>query len=445
MLRPYQVDAVHLFNQRHDHRLILAHATSAGKTLTALTCAQTIGARRILVACPALARPTWAREFAKWAPGLTPHPVRFGRNRKGLSKAKDAERTAAYSADVQIVSYKLLKEIDSSPRDLLILDELHALRDPLSQQSRIVRAYRTAHPKLAMLGLTATPIPTEVRQLWCPLDTFWPGAWGRKHPAGDVSWDFQAKYCYREENEYGVRYVGSKSPEALAQLAGALGPYMHRVTDKEVAPFLPPLHADPLYLDEKRPMADVAQEWLDEVRAGGAKHIIVICYNRDAAAELGAKLGADAVITGEASVEYRDTVFQGMRIMGSSLIVATSESIREAISLSYVERALIFQWRTSPAQAIQLLGRFPRQDAVDLTRPTFVQYVVEPGDEARAEILNSRIKDIQNVMASDRKSEQLIELFKPRELTESRLDSMFAAMMGRFDPDATVWEEDNDE
>jgi superfamily II DNA or RNA helicase len=435
MLRPYQQDALARWQALANKRLILAHATSAGKTLTSIECAKAINAKRILVVCPAVARPTWVKEFAKWGGGDA-QPVIYGRGRKALSKAKVAARDAAYGADIQVVSYTLLREIDANARDIIILDEIHALRDPLSKQSKIVRAYFKAHPTVAALGLSATPIPTEVKQIWNPLDTFWPKQFGAAAANGGVSWGFCARYCYRKENEYGVKYSGSRSPEALADLGARIAPYIHRVTDAEVAPYLPPLHAEPLYLDEHRKEVDVASDWLET--AVEATHVAVICFNRETAREIAAKLGTDFLVTGEDSPEARQAIIDAAKASPSAILVASSESVRESISLSFCKRALILQWRTSPAAAIQLMGRFPRQDA-DNMLPCYIQYAVLPGDETRAETLSARIKDIQSLMKADRKSERLVEIFSARPLTEERLDKMFTDMFSVVNSDPTEW------
>ena len=441
--RPYQLDAVRWFLARPDRRGIFAHATSAGKTLEAIDCATGLGASRILVVAPAVARPVWVREFQKWGAGEA-HPIIYGRARtSGLSKAKAAARDLAYAANIQVVSYKLLKEMDADARDFVIFDEIHALRDPVSQQSRLAKAYLRKHARVPVLGLSATPIPTEVKQLWNPLDTFWPGQWGRPADNGGISWDFQARYCRREENEYGVQYVGAKDEAALVALAGRLAPYIHRVTDHDVAPYLPPLHAEPLYVDEKRAEVDIAAEWAESARAEDAGVLVVISYEREMAWNIAAKLDTEYVVTGEASPEARQRIIDAVRVAGTGILVCTSEAVREAISLSFAKRALVLQWRTSPAQAIQLMGRFPRQDA-DISRPCFIQYVVLPGDEHRAEMLHERIAAIQSLMKADRKGEQLQEIFSPRPLTEARLEDMFAQMMGSFSEERAEWE-DGDE
>lgn len=440
--RPYQLDAVRWFLARPDRRGIFAHATSAGKTLEAIDVSRAVGASRILIVAPAVARPVWVREFQKWGAGEA-HPIIYGRSRAtGLSKAKVAARDAAYSANIQVVSYKLLKEMDVDARDLVIFDEIHALRDPLSQQSRLAKAYLRKHNRVPVLGLSATLIPTEVKQLWNPLDSFWPGQWGKPAANGGISWDFQGRYCGREENEYGVQYRGAKDEAALAALAGKLAPFVHRVTDKDVAPYLPPLHAEPLYVDEKRTEVDIAAEWYEGVRAESAEAVCIIAYTRETTWAIAGKLDAEYVVTGAETPEKRQAIIDAARLVGG-LLVATSESVRESISLSFCKRALVLQWRTSPAQAIQLMGRFPRQDA-DITRPCLIQYVVLPGDESRAEVLHERIAAIQALMKADRKGEQLQEIFAPRPLTEERLEGMFAQMMGTTRLDAE-WNEGGDE
>lgn len=436
-LRPYQDAGIAKWSSRKDKRLIFAWATSAGKSLAAIRCAESIGARRVLVVVPAMGRPTWVKECAKWST-YDPHSIIYGRNRTGLSKVKTAQSAAAYAADVQVVSYNLLKELDPHARDLIVLDEIHALRDPLSKQSKIVRAYFRAHPTTPALGLSATPIPTDVKQIWNPLDTFWPSQFGRAAANGGISWQFQASYCFREENEYGVKYSGSKSPEALTELAARLEPYIHRVTDREVAAYLPKLHASPLYVDERRTESSLAVEWLENLgeRTGP---VAVVCFNRETAAELASVLETDFLVSGESTPEQRQRVLDQAAQTPNAILVATSESVRESVSLSFCKQALILQWRTSPAQAIQLMGRFPRQDA-DIAMPCYIQYAVLPGDEARAETLTRRISDIQALMRADEKSKRLVEIFKPRELTDDRLEAMFNNMFSVVVSDGTEWE-----
>lgn len=444
VLRPFQSAAVTFYMARPDKRAIFAHATSAGKTLSAIGCAGALGAKRILIVCPAVARGTWKQQFNKWT-SASAHPIQHGRSRTGLSKRVSAARDAAYAAEIQVVSYNLLKQVSTDARDLIIFDEVHALRASLSQQSKIARAYLLAYPGLPALGLTATPIPTEVKQIYNPLDTFWPGQWGKRKPGLDGSWDFEGRYCERVENEHGVSYRGSKSPSALADLSTRLTPYIHRVTDKEVAAFLPPLHASPLWLDERQASTSVATDWLGLELERGTTHMAIVAFNRETAHELAETLNSPFLVTGEQTPEQRANVIAACAAAPFGVLVATCESIREAISLSFCQAALIFQWRSSPAQAIQLMGRFRRQDAKDLTTPVRIEYVVMPGEERRAELLSSRIADIQQLMAADSNSEVLQEVFKPRELSEEQTRNLMLKMFENFSPDWADWSDDDED
>ncbi len=421
-LRPYQQDFLNRFASRKDQRLLMLWATSAGKTRSAIEAMKEIHAKRILIVCPAIARGTWLAEFEKWS-DYKPMAIRIGATRtSGVTKKEHIYREAAYDADVQVVSYGLLGQLDSDRYDFIVLDEFHALRAPLSKQSKIVTQLFRFNAETPALALSATGIPTDPKQLWNPLNTFWPGQWGPPTPTNDISWKFQAMYCEKIVTEYGTAYKGAKSDDALKQLSRALDPFVHRVSDKEVAQFLPPLHAEALRLDTKEDLSDIASEWLETLPEDARP--IVICFKRETASNLAEDLNAfkiDGTISPERRVEI---------LAQAKLIVATSESIRESISLSVYTHALIFEWRTSPASAIQLLGRFARQDALDLMRPTYVQYVCFPGDETKADILQERVGVVNAVLQRDSKAERLQEIFAPQELTEERVEKMFMSMLG---------------
>ncbi len=422
-LRPYQEAFLKQYAHRPDRRLLMLWATSAGKTLGAIAAAKQLGARRILAIAPAVGRGTWLAEFAKWAPEHAARSIRLGRTRaSGVTKKEAAYRAEAYAADVQVISYGLLSHLDTQRYDLIVLDEFHALRAPLSKQSKEVRRIFSANLGTPALALSATGIPTDPKQLWNPLNTFWPNQWGPPQPTGEVSWKFQAMFCEKFQNEHGTMYKGAKSPEALELLARRLDPFVHRVSDREVAAFLPPLHAEALHLDQSLPPLAVATDWLETLDESARP--ILVTFKRETAYELAEKLGA-RVITGEITPEAR------VRMLAEpGLIVATSESIRESISLSVYTHALIFQWRTSPASAIQLLGRFARQDSADLSRPTYVQYVCFPDDSSRASVLQERVAAVNVVLQKDGKAERLQEIFRPEELTEERVEAMFLSMLG---------------
>lgn len=445
-LRPHQSSAVQWLLSPPTKRGFFWHPTSAGKTFSAIAASQALQAKKILVVCGAMARPTWIREFEKWYPDLIPHPIRFGRERKGLTKKQVIERQNAYEGSIQIVSYDLVHEVHPLGWDFVIIDEVHNLRNPKSQQSRMLRTLIGVNT-CPVIALTATMIPTEVQNIWNPVDTLFPQWYGNPSKTKGISWKFLESFCVRSENEYGVSYAGTKT-EALGQLRDALRSYVHRVTEADYAHYLPPVNAAVLWIDEKRKLESIAQEWIEE-RCEEISHLCIVSYTHESHNTLLHNVGGKQYIptfsiTGLDSPEKRQRIIDEYSASNKGILFATSESIRESIDLSMVDAALIFEWRVSPASALQLSGRFARSNR---TKPgkVSIQYVAFPSDESRAEKLQSRLNTVNSIGKADVKSEILTEVFKPRELTEERLDSMFEAMFSEVHLTLGEVDDDTDE
>lgn len=447
-LRPYQADAVATFLARPDKRLILAHAVGAGKTLTAIACSEAIHAKRILIVAPALARYVWIQEFAKWVQREA-HGIRWGRAFKRLTHLNEIRKKRSFAADIQVVSYNLLRDITATKRDLIIFDEVHALRNPLSKQSRIAKAYMRAFPNTPALALSATPIPTEVANVWNVVDTLFPNALGPSCATGASSFAFREMYMRKEVSEYGTRYYGAKE-DALPRLEKALAPLMHRVTEKDFAEHVPPLVASCMHVEEDfMEPNEVSREWVANMTGEERKSLAVICYRRETATQLYDWLImrdwlADYsiyIVTGAVPIEERTARLIDARKKPKCLIIATCESVREAISLSFIKDALVVEWRSSPAQATQLLGRFARSDSTDagITRVT---YAVHSEENDQAETLQTRLTALSALMKTDAKSEILQNVFQPRNLDEFQLNRLFEKSFKVYKPNAIEsWEE----
>ena len=436
-LRPYQEAALQRFLV--ERRLVLSHAPGAGKTLTAIAAAQALNAQRILVVASALARPTWVREFAKWWPEVQAHGITMRRQTKSGTKKALAARDIAYGASVQVISYNLLGELDAAPRDIVIFDEVHALRNPLSKQSRIAKAYMRAHPQVPALALTATPVPTEVANVWNLVDTLWPSYLGKPTDTGDVSWSFRRNYQHNERNDYGTRWYGAKA-EALPALRDKLAPIMHVVTEAEFAQFAPPLFSEILWIDDAaQTPAHVTADWLEAREAEGQTHVGVFTYLHATAGIVAVNAGGWTTyrVDGSMTPEKRAEVLAAAAEAPKALIIATVESVRESISLSFLKAALVFEFRTAPAQAVQFLGRFARADSKTMA-PTRVQYAAWPADESRAEKLKERLDAVSELYSTGKKHAELSALMAPRPLTEERLENMFESMFSIFQPNAAA-------
>ena len=447
-LRPYQAAAVDAFLARPDKRLILAHSVGAGKTLTAIACGEAIKAQHILVVAPALARFVWVQEFAKWGKRVA-HGIRYGRRNKHLSRAHAQMQHDAFHADIQVVSYKLLSEIRATKRDLVIFDEVHALRNPLSQQSRMAKAYMRAFPDTPCLALSATPMPTEIYNIWNVIDTLFPNALGPPTSTGAVSFAFREFYMQKEITEYGTRYFGAKE-ETLPRLKKSLDKFMHRATEADFAQYLPPLVAKTLYVDDDmRKALNIVQYWTSELVASGREHLAFVCFLRKSALDAYNLLThftwmdqyEIVLITGDTPPDERAKMLAKARRQPKCMIIATCESIRESISLSFVKDVLISEWRSSPAQATQLLGRFARADSLN-QGVTHVTYVVNPEEQERAVLLQERLEAISRLLTADSKGETLQAVFSPEPMTEERMDSLFEKSFKTFKPAALQsWED----
>ncbi len=459
-LYPAQAEGVRRVLEASGGRYILAYGTGCGKTATALTAVDMYLDRRpellnprVLVVCPAMVRRHWARETARWL-GVLAHPVEYGRARR-LSKTEGLRRDAAYEARWQAVSYSLLGQLPREGYDCIILDELHHLAHWSSNQSGLARALVSGNPRALVVGLTATLIPTELKQLWHPLALlFGTKEWGRLPNTGDCSWDFARRYCQIEESAYGKRVHGAKGG-AMPELQRRLSGITHRVVREDIAADLPPLNVQ---------MLDVAGTALsDHAGAHGAvtratvewakdlpedvTHSVVLAYHRKLAKHLAAELGARRpgevlYIDGSMPTAQRAVVLKLAEGMARVILVATSESIREGVRLMWAQKVLMAEWRQAPVMVIQVLGRF--QSVGDTRRPQ-VEVLTDESLYGAASTLIDRTAAINTVLRAGKVENVVQQVFKAPDLTEERLGQLTAAMFAAHRPRDEAWQDDDND
>jgi len=200
-------------------RAFLADEMGLGKSKQAVDAACKVGARTIVVVCPASVRPVWHREFQLWWKGTPP--------------------------DVFVFSYD---ELVSSPRrrlelmklqiDVLILDEAHYLKNPTAKRTKAV--YTTtgiARNAVYVWALSGTPNPGgHAGELW----THAVAMYGEPLPYD--TW--VRTYCSIAPSQYSTpfspryRIVGNKK-KAIPELRDKLSGWMLRRTVDEVLKDLP--------------------------------------------------------------------------------------------------------------------------------------------------------------------------------------------------------------
>lgn len=164
--------------QQHTAQFIIDHPEAAillgmgmGKTISTLTAINELirnrfETRRVLVIAPIrVARDTWPAEIHKWdhLAGLTVSTI--------TGTAKQREAAVNRNADIYTIGREnipwLVKHHGSRwPYDMVIIDELSSFKNP---QAKRFKALKKVRPKIhRIVGLTGTPAPNSLLDIWAP-------------------------------------------------------------------------------------------------------------------------------------------------------------------------------------------------------------------------------------------------------------------------------------
>ncbi|MDQ1288354.1 MAG: hypothetical protein QG622_1919 [Actinomycetota bacterium] len=225
-LRPYQQAGVDWLVTLRDAGLggVLADDMGLGKTIQVLalvlhTQEKAPGAAPYLVVAPTSVVANWAREAARFAPGLVTATITETSAKRGGTLAE-----AVGDADLVITSYTLFRlehaDYTALPWSGLVLDEAQAVKNHQSIGYRCARDL----PAPFKVAVTGTPVENNLMELWSLMSITAPGLFGSAARFADH---------YRSGIERGG------DPELLAQLRRRLRPLMLRRTKDLVAADLP--------------------------------------------------------------------------------------------------------------------------------------------------------------------------------------------------------------
>lgn len=209
-----------------------------GKTAQAITAADLIGAERILVICPAVARINWMREF-----------THFSQYQRKLCVVDSSTSIpATWKKGVLICSYEWASHHTATlPAgfDLLIIDEAHYCKNPEALRAQTVLGI-LSHRATRTWALTGTPAPNNASELWPLLFTF--GVTPLSHA------NFITQHCVTRAEVMTAEEMSKLSPKARIgareTIIGTRDPLavrilvkdvMKRRTAKEVMPQMPPI------------------------------------------------------------------------------------------------------------------------------------------------------------------------------------------------------------
>lgn len=219
-------------------RAMLAWEMGTGKTISLIRAwEQTRTQGPLLVMCLASARENWRREILAGVERPTKVHVVFN---GGVAIDPEAE--------VVVSNYDKLLLHSNRFRGrrwgTLVLDEAHALKNPLAKRTQFVYGpmRRKDHaPPLAANAdriwlATGTPMPNHPGELYTHASRLWPE---RMQYNGHTmaQWEFEAAFCRIEQTQFGPRIIGARN---LGELKERLSPVISVLKRKDVLD-LPPL------------------------------------------------------------------------------------------------------------------------------------------------------------------------------------------------------------
>ena len=324
-LRHYQRHGVDWLSALREAGLgaLLADDMGLGKTLQALCALR----GRTLVVAPTSVLHNWAKEIARFRPGL--HHALY----HGPDRSLDAD------ADVTLTSYALLRidadRLAAQNWDTVILDEAQAIKNPESQVARAAFRLRGTF----RIALTGTPIENRLDELWSQFHFTNRGLLGGRR-------DFDERYA---------RPIAANDAAAAARLHARIHPFVLRRMKREVAPELPPRTEVVLRatLDEEE------QRVYDAIHAATRTEVL------ERVAGGGNVLQALEALLRLRQAACHTALVPGQQAETSSKIELLLETLDEALSEGH--RALIFsQWTSLLDLVAERLGaldiRFSRLD-----------------------------------------------------------------------------------
>lgn len=216
-LFPYQADGALFLAKRN--KALLADGMGLGKSAQAIVAAQAIEAKKVVIICPAIAVPMWAREFPKW-------------DSSGIA-------TLIYSYDRVRLREDIRAAIQNFQPDVMILDEAHYLKERTSKRTKTIYGQHCRGDGLAACAkrvwlLTGTPAPNDVSEIYTHLRALWP----ELLPAPGNYDAFVKQYCHVVATPYGIKVIGNKN---VPELRTTLSNVMLRRRAEDVLKDLPPI------------------------------------------------------------------------------------------------------------------------------------------------------------------------------------------------------------
>jgi len=300
-------------------------------------------------------------------------------------------------------------------------------------------------------GLTATPVPNRLSDLWAQLDLAEPWQWGNFH-------GFGVRYCGAWQDTYGWKYDGISNKRELKQRLN----HCRRVTPQsDLARMLPPFRRQLIRLPHSeqdnparmkeymkkmlrggsawegllaeaatRKRTYVTRKVVEEAKAG--MKIVVFTGRRKDCESLAKAIRrklpdqipmwwAHGGTSGEERHRIRD---EYMAHQGACVLVGTGNAWGESINLQDTDLALMVMLPWEPEKLRQWEGRFPR---LGQQRPVVVSYIICEGtaDERMSETMLEKLP-IVGLVADDEEAQKLEETLADTKEGDSLLQQLIS-------------------
>lgn len=238
-LFPYQIEGAQFLAS--NKYAFLADGMGLGKTVQAIEACNIIGATRVVVISPAVARINWQREFELWS-----------RN--------PSVNLAVHSYDKVATSKAVQDQIKAFAPDVLILDEAHYLKTRTTKRTKSIYGAYCAGKGIAESSarvwlLSGTPCPNNAGELWPHFRALWPEMITLSDKPLNYM-EFISRYCVLAESLYGVKIIANKNS---AELKGKLRMVMKRRRAEDVLKDLPPISWHMVAVEPDHVLADIQE------------------------------------------------------------------------------------------------------------------------------------------------------------------------------------------
>lgn len=392
-----------------------------GKARGALLCVEE--QQTALIICTAKNVPTWVNEIKQWYKNPSIYAYRAGKKWEYAGE------------QFIIVPYSMFAKVHEAgwlPSRIhrTIWDEMQHLANYKTDWTSASADYAEKHPETYRLGLSATPAPDKIYQLYQPVHIFWPFRWGKPD-------EFKQRYCRIEYNGKWKVVRGLTEIDAMAnELKERISGISVSATKKEWAHLLPKLNVVNYWTDPpeeykklvgrakradkldthiaviKKVKAEIAIAQCLEYARNGETRIALGAWHKDVAHHVYDELSRNKELKeqgfvflymdGETHLPHKreGAVNDFVNANRKTIFIHTQASVLEGMNkLVAFKRAIAVEVHPRVANLRQWIGRFHRLSSTNDVE-IFIVLCYNTLDERIYELFKTKLNELMKVLES---------------------------------------------